>query len=89
MSQNYSDKILGEVVHIIRIENCKVTHYQKCHCTPLGGAQHESAGGEYKDFLICAEASIRRACNKQYTNGELADMPLVYRIAEGNRRVAE
>lgn len=46
MSQKYSDKLLGEVGHIIRIENRIGIHDRKHHDTPLSGTHHNAAGKE-------------------------------------------
>lgn len=46
---------------------------------------YESTGEESKDFLICAEASIRMEHATVY-NGELADMHLVYGTDEATKK---
>lgn len=73
------DKLLRDVGHIVIIKNYIGTHYRLCHRTPPGAAVHESVEEKSEDFLF------RMVASKLIEwNGKLADLHLVYKIAEGN-----
>lgn len=60
VSQKYSDKRLGEVGHIIRIENRIAIHDRKRQGTPVSGIMHHSAEGKEVFFSVVGKPAYEQ-----------------------------